>query len=144
MNRLVFLTLLVFSSTAIAERMQELGEFVVHYNAVTSDFLKPEVAREFGISRSRTSALLSVSVLRKSSTGVASESVEADIAASAVNLTGQQRDIPLRLVTEQDARYYIGSTRVANQETLNFTLSVTLPGESSARELKFTQKFFTQ
>ena len=144
MKRLMMMAGLLLATAASAERMETLGDYVVHFNAVTSEFLQPDVAKQFGIVRSRSNALVSVSVLKNSSSGVPSESVEADISASAINLTGQQRSVPLRLVSEQDARYYIGSVRVANQETLNFTLDVTLPGETEPRQVTFSQKFYTQ
>lgn len=144
MGRAALVLMLWIAGAAQAERMQILGDYAVHFNAVTSDFLQADVARQFGIQRSRSNALVSVSVLKNSATGVPMEPVEAEIEASAVNLTGQQKSIPLRLVSEQDARYYIGSVRVANQETLTFTLGITLPGEEEPRTLTFSQKFFTQ
>ena len=41
-----------------AEQMKELGPWLVHYNAFNSSFLTPEVAKAYGLERSRYNAII--------------------------------------------------------------------------------------
>ncbi len=63
----LFLTLVLVmqSSTVLAEQMQQLGQWDVHYILLPTTLLKPDVAASYGITRGRDRALLNVSVLNR-------------------------------------------------------------------------------
>jgi len=117
----------------------DIGDHVVHFSAMSTDQLTPEVARAFNIVRSRNRAMLNVSVLRKSDQKAVTATVNVDV----VNLTGQLKNISMRKAEEGDAIYYIGEVAVANRETLVFDISVTPDGVDRASELRFKREFFT-
>jgi len=48
---------------------QEFANHIVHFNAITSDQVSPENAAKYGISRSRSNALLNVVILAKQDGG---------------------------------------------------------------------------
>ncbi|MFM4989919.1 DUF4426 domain-containing protein, partial [Aeromonas veronii] len=48
-----------------AEQMKELGPWLVHYNAFNSSFLTPEVAKAYGLERSRYNAIINIAVQDK-------------------------------------------------------------------------------
>lgn len=48
---------------------QEFGDLQIHYNALRTDELAPEVARAYGIERSANRVMLNVSLLRKDAEG---------------------------------------------------------------------------
>ncbi len=121
------------------ESMKDIGDYVVHFSAQSTDALPPEVARAYNIVRSKNRAMLTVSVLRESDNG----SVPADVSVKTVNLTGQLKNVTMRQIEEQDAVYYIGETPVANRETLIFDITVTPEGASSPSEVRFKREFFT-
>lgn len=123
------------------ENSKDFGDYVVHFNALTTDQLTPEIAREYDIVRSQNRALLNVSILRKDE-GVATTAVPGAVAASAVNLTGQLKNLLVREIREQDAVYYVAETAVANAETLIFTLDVTPQNEASRFTVRFQKQFF--
>ena len=50
---------------AQAEQARDFGDYVIHYNALTTDFLAPEVARDYGIRRSKHRGLVNISVQKK-------------------------------------------------------------------------------
>ena len=125
---------------AHAEIMQRFGQFEIHYNAVTTDELLPEVARAYKIERSKTRGLLTMSVLKKNKVGVPSP-VPARISVYATNLTLQLASVPMREIKEGTAIYYLGEFRVAPPDTLKFTATVEVPGELK-QEMTFDQKFF--
>lgn len=137
---LLFISLLVLTPpTTFAESSQAVGEYIVHFNAISTESLPPTVAKAYGITRSKNKGLLNISVLKK---GGGFQGVEADIKVSATNLTGQLRDIELRKVQEQQAIYYISEFSVANRETLDFSIRVTT-ADNQTGNLKLRQQFFS-
>ncbi len=130
--------LLGLHSLASAESSQVVGDYVVHFNALSTESLPPAVARAYGITRSKNKGLLNISVLRK---GGNFEGVEAEIEVSATNLTGQLREINLRKIQEQNAIYYISEFSVADQETLDFSIKVTT-ADNKTGNMKLRQQFF--
>ncbi len=117
----------------------EIGDHVVHFSALTTDQLPPEVARAYNIVRSPNRAMLNVSVLRAAD----NKPVEATVSVKTVNLTGQLKNVTMRQITEQDAIYYIGETPVANRETLIFDISVMPDGVNTPSEVRFKRQFYT-
>ena len=83
--------------------------------------------------------MLNVSVLQEGSNAA----VTADVTVKTVNLTGQMKNVTMRMIQEQEAIYYIGETPVANQETLIFDISVTPDGVADAADVRFKRQFYT-
>lgn len=123
------------------ESSRDFGDYVVHFNAVTTDQLTPDIASEYGIVRSKNRALLNVSIQRKQDNG-GTTAVAGAVAASAVNLTGQLKDLLVREIREDNAIYYIAETPVTNGESLIFTLDVTPQNEASRFSVRFQKQFF--
>lgn len=136
---LALLALLVAATTpAVAERYEQFGEYQVHYNAIGTGLLQPEVARGYGIERSRNRGLLTVSILREGSP------VPGRVEAEAVNANNQLRRIAMREIREGDAVYYIGTFGVDDQEKLRFRLDVQPRGTDRELELIFDQRFYSE
>ena len=132
------------SSSAFAQQAQEFGDFTIHYNALRSSMITPEVAKAYGISRSDSRALINISVL-KNTENQTTNAVKASVTTSGRNLTGQTRKVEMREINEGDgAIYYIGELSVRNMETFDFTVLVTPEGQSKPYELKFRQQFYTE
>lgn len=125
---------------AHAEKSEKYGNVQVHYNAISTDILLPEVAKSYKIDRSKTRGLLTVSVLRNNKVGVPVP-VAAKLAVYATNLTQQLAEIPMREIREGTAIYYLGEFRVAPPDTLKFTLAVETAGETK-HEIVFSQQFY--
>jgi hypothetical protein len=123
------------------ESAKDFGDYVVHFNALATDQLTPDVARQYGIVRSQNRAMLNVSILQKEE-GTMGRPVTGSVSSSAINLTGQLKNITLREITEGDAVYYIGETGIANGETLIFTVDVTPINEPSRFTVRFKKQFF--
>lgn len=139
----LLLPLALTAGRAAAELSQDFGDYVVHFNAVTTDMLPPQVASQYNIQRSSNKALLTISVLKKV-LGAAATPVTAEVRAEAVNLTDQHRAIEMREIEEQGARYYLGTFNVDNQETYDFTVRVEPEGVDEPFVVKFRQQFFTR
>ena len=123
------------------ETSKDFGDYVLHFNALTTDSLTPDIARDYGIVRSQNRAMLTVSILRKMG-GNATEPVSGAVSASAINLTGQLKTIAMREITEQDAIYYIGELPIVDAEVLIFTVDATPSNEPSRFTVRFKKQFF--
>lgn len=120
----------------------DIGEYVVHFSAQTTDQLPPDVARAYNIVRSKNRAMLNVSVIRKAD----NQSVPATVQVKTSNLTGQLKNVTMRKIEEPGdtvAIYYIGETSVANRETLLFDITVRPDGQTVASEVRFKREFYT-
>jgi hypothetical protein len=125
------------------ESSKDFGDYVVYFNALNTDQLKPEVAREYGIVRSKSRAMLSVSIHRKGPNGQ-NTAVTGAVAASAVNLSGQLKTMTLREVREEEAIYYIGELAISDTEVLIYTIDVTPSNDPSRFTVRFKKQFFVE
>lgn len=128
---------------AQAEQSSTFGDYTVHYSAFTTDILAPDVAKAYGIQRSKSRALLNVSVLKKLM-GTTGQPVRAAVQASATNLSAQLRQLKVRELNDNGAIYYIAETPVADGETLKFSITVAPENDTVATTVTFDQQFFTQ
>ena len=148
MRSIKVMTLLLLASAfalpALAQQMEQFGNYKVHYNTLNTNQLSPDIASVYGIQRAGTQAMLNITVLDMSTGEPMGEPVKAEIDATATNLTGQRRDIDLRKVEDQGAIYYIGQFRIHDEESLNFDVKVKPEGHDGAPfELQFRQQFYT-
>jgi len=148
MMKILFKTLALIAALtslpAIAQQAQEFGDYIVHYNALSSSLITPEVAKAYGIRRSDSRALMNISVL-KNAEGQTAKAVKAKVTASGRNLTGQTRNVEMREIDDGDgAIYYIGELSVRNMETFDFTVMVSVEGQSEPFNVKFRQQFYTE
>jgi hypothetical protein len=108
--------LTVPGAKAQAGGQQDFGDFVVHYNAISTDFLSPAVASSYGITRSRNRALINISVMKKT-LGVGTEPQHAQVSGKSVNLRGQTRGLEFREVRDGSAIYYLAEVGIDDGET---------------------------
>lgn len=117
----------------------DIGDHVVHYNALSTDQLSAEVAKHYGIVRSENRAMINISIIDERN----NESAEGEVTVRATNLTGQLKNVTMRKIQEQDAIYYIGELPVANRETLSFAVNVKPQGVEAASQFVFQNQFFS-
>jgi hypothetical protein len=146
--KILFKTLILLAALtslpAIAQQAQEFGDYIIHYNALNSSLITPEVAKAYGIRRSDSRALINISVL-KNAEGKTATAVKAKVTASGRNLTGQTRNVDMREIDDGDgAIYYIGELSVRNMETFDFTVVVLVEGQNRPFNVKFRQQFYTE
>ena len=137
---LLALTLGLAALPAHAEIAQKFGPLEIHYNAISTDELLPDVARAYKIERSKTRGLVTLSVLKKNAVGGLTP-MPAKVTIYATNLSRQLANIDMREVREGTAIYYLGEFRMSLPDTLKFTASVEVAGEPK-REISFDQKFY--
>lgn len=118
-----------------AEQMKELGPWQVHYNAFNSSFLTPEVAKTYGLERSRYNGIINIAVQDKQG-----KAQSVAISGAAKNLTGTIRTLSFQEVKEGDAIYYLATLPYRNEDTYQFTL--TIMGGGQQQTLTFQQTFY--
>ncbi|MFT6919184.1 MAG: hypothetical protein ACJA2G_001819 [Cognaticolwellia sp.] len=139
-NKLVLITLLALSviTTSSAENMKKMDGLNVHYIALGSAFLTPEIAKAYGIERSRYKGLVNISVLDNTQAGNPSKTVF--INGKARNDVGQIKSLEFTEVKEGDAVYYLAQVSYTNEETIYFDINITDKGKQ--HNLSFSQKFY--
>lgn len=140
-SKVILITALVFglSAQVAAENMQKLGNMNVHYMAIGATFLTPEVAKAYGIERSKYNGLINISVLDNTQKDTPAKTVT--ITGTARNLLGREKPLNFVEVKEGDAIYYLAQVQYRNEEMIRFDL--TIDDGNEKQNLKFQQTFYT-
>ena len=140
MNKLLLIALITLcvAKTSNAENMKKMDDVNVHYIALGSTFLTPEIAKAYGLERSRYKGLINISVLDNTQDGTPSKTVT--IKGKARNDVGQIKSLDFTEVKEGDAVYYLAQVSYTNKETIYFDIHITDNGKQ--HNLKFSQKFY--
>jgi hypothetical protein len=121
---------------------QDFGNYSVHYNALRTDSLTPEIARSYGIQRSSNRVMLNVTMLLKEDAQTQGRPVDGTVEVSAYNLNGQMKGIDMRRISEGDAIYYIGDVSISGTEILVFDITAT-PTGAAPMKVKLQREFYS-
>jgi len=124
-----------------AEQAAKFGDVEIHYNAMPTDELLPDVAKSYKIERSRNRGMLTISVLKRTPLGVTQAS-KAEVKVSIPSLTGQAVEVPMREIVEGAAIYYIGEYRISAPQTLKFAVSAKPAGSDKPLSFDFSRQFY--
>jgi hypothetical protein len=128
--------MLIFSSQANAEQKQVLGSWDVHYIALNSTFLSPDVAKKYGIVRSKFNALINISVLDREEKSAQS----VILTGEAKNLMGVVKKLKFKQVKEGKAIYYLAVLSFSDLE--QYRISINISDGLEQKTLKFQHKFY--
>ena len=133
--------LALISVVSFAEQKQVFGDYEVHYIGLTSSELDKEVARLYGIPRSRTLGYLSISVLKK---GISEMPVawNAELNGTLSNLVGQQKTLEFKRIQETNALYFYTTFETLDDNMYRFNIKVKPEGQAREYDLKFSQRFY--
>lgn len=126
-----------------SETFKDFGSYEVHYNALRTDMLAPDIARSYGIQRSTNRVMLTVSILHKEADHAPRRPVDGDVQADAYNLNGQLKNLELRRISEGEAIYYIGEVSISGTEILVFDITIRPEGDPSPLKVKFKREFYS-
>lgn len=111
----------------------------VDYKAFNSTFLKPEVARLYGIDQDEKLGVVMISVYEAEALGVG---VEACVSGGVTNLLGQENALEFDEIREGEAIYHIGTFVFDQEEHLTFNVDVAIPATGKKHELSWQQQFW--
>jgi hypothetical protein len=135
--------LALLGSGSVAAQQVASGDLVLHYAAIPTLQLTPEVARQYGLTRSSGRALLNIAIRQRDGSG-GDRAVAATVTASATNSVGQRQDLRLREVREGDAIYYLAEARTSDGETLRFEVDAAVEGVARPLTARFSQPFYAR
>ena len=118
----------------VAEQKFEFEDWEVHYSVFNSMFLTPEVAENYGITRARDRAVVTISVLDPESNSVAVE-----LTGSYKNQLSQEYKLKFKKI-DGTAVYFVATFRFTDREILRFNVVAALP--QGNREMSFQQKLY--
>ena len=139
---LSLLLMSIVSGGAQAEQAKDFGDYTVHYMAVNTTFLKPDIAREYGITRGDRLAFLNIAVMKKQPDG-SSKAVSARVSGVKKNLLQQSEGINFMEITEGDSIYYIGEFEFSNAEDLNFEIQIQPESSGQSYPLTWSTRLYT-
>lgn len=119
-----------------AEEQFELGDHTLYYTLFNSTFVPADIARAYQLKRSKYEWLLNVVVSKNGEHG----GVPVKLSGLTANLMGQQKRLKFNEIKETGTVYFLAPIRVSGEDVLHFELQVTLPGETEAHTIKFTDK----
>ena len=121
---------------------KSFGDYELHFNAISTDQLQPEIARAYNIARSKNRAMLNVSIL-KSNGSLTGSPISGEVNITVTNLTGQSKDLTVKQIRDGEAIYYVGDVAIANAETLVFDIKALPEGESKELTVRFVRQFYS-
>ncbi|MCL1089761.1 DUF4426 domain-containing protein [Shewanella profunda] len=124
---------------ANAEQKETVGNFDIHYMALGSTFLTPNIAKAYGIERSSYTGIINIAVLDVSETG--SPAVPVEITGVANNLLDARIDLKFKEIREGNAIYYIAQVPYRDNQEINFNIAIK-HGNKLNTNLQFKQKFY--
>lgn len=126
---------------AHAEQFARVGDYEIHYSAVNSSFLTPEVAQAHNLQRSANRGLVNVSVRERQGDG-STLPVNASVQGHVSGLTGAQQSLSFRTVHDGDATYHLAPFTMREDENMRFELSVRYDRNAAPEPVNFIQRFY--
>ena len=112
--------------------------YTISHVVFNSTFVLPEVAKAYGIKRSKNESLLNVSIIPDGTHG----SVPATLSGTVTNLMQQQKVLSFKEIQEDGVSYYLAPVRIGNEEVLRFKLEVTPLNGDKSYEVTFKQTVY--
>ena len=94
----LFIAGISFGFADDAGQFQQSGRYQIHYMALGTSFLTPEISKSYNIKRSRYNAFVNVSILDTLLEG--NPAVQGTLTGKAINLTGNTRTLTFKEVIE--------------------------------------------
>lgn len=139
---LLALSLLWLSASASAQQLVRDGSTVVHYAAMSTQDLSPEMARQYGIRQNSKRAMLLLNLQRETAPGKTTP-LRGTATGTARNLMGDLQTLTLRPAGGDSAQDLIAEFDISHLEFLNFDIDVRPEGSTRSLKIKFQQQFFS-
>jgi len=117
------------------------SDYEVHYIAFNSTFLDADIAKQYGLVRSKALGVVNISVIRREPDGK-TRAVRSVIEGRVSNEIQQQNMMGFQQVTEGPAIYYLAQIQFSEAKRLTFDLTLYPEGQSEALHHRFSHVFF--
>ncbi|MCE8022315.1 DUF4426 domain-containing protein [Halomonas sp. MCCC 1A11036] len=122
-----------------AQQFERIGNYQVHYSAVSTSFLPESVTEAHGIQRSPALALLNVSVLEDVDGEL--RPINASVSGTVGELQGERTPLQFRALREGSTQSQIAVFRIRDDEPMHFALEVRYDRNRDPAEVGFIQRF---
>ena len=120
-----------------AEQKEDMGKYVLHYNAFASTFLTPKIAEKYHIMRSRSIAVVNLVLIKKPNTPVS-----AVVQGTWTNDAQQTQSLSFNQITEGKSIYYIAQLPFKEGELLTFKVTLIPNGNAQPLVYQFSQNIY--
>ncbi|CAK0746576.1 hypothetical protein CCP3SC1_1610005 [Gammaproteobacteria bacterium] len=137
---------LVVTGPAIYENnsTQLFADYLIHYNALTTEFLSPEISARYGVPISKDQVLVVISLTSKQSKEPQGGS-KAMVVGTATDAIGQIYSLQFKEISDGPTTYYyLANLQVTNEEVLTFSVEATPEGHGVPYHVEFRQQFFVR
>lgn len=125
----------------MAEQIKSFAEHDLHFNTFESTFLTPEIAQQYGFTRSKGLGLLNVAITKRND-GELPTPQPAIVTGTVTNLLGQIVRLSFVTIDEGDAIYYIAPFTKTNDEILRFAINAKLNANAVPMEASFQRHVY--
>lgn len=129
------------ASADIEETSRETDTHVFYFNVFNSTFLSPDIAQQYGLTRSKTSALLNLAVHEKGKPS--DKAIPVILQGTVTNIVQQQRKLDFKEIVEGDAIYYLSDFRITDDDVLTFDIKIRTHADSPGYDLRFKRRVYT-
>ena len=139
-SHLLALILAFSAASAVAGEgaaVRDAGDYAIHYNAMPSNRLDPEVAERHGLERSEERCVVTVAVIEKRS----GNPVEATLMASATREDGRMHHLDMRKIMDEGGVYYVGEVPLTPPASVEFTLEIQPGPDMAPHTIRFQRTF---
>lgn len=132
----LLLSSMLLSPSLRAEQKVQLGDWDVHYIAMSSMLIEPAIAKQYGLKRANDMGLLNISVLASAT----QQAQQVELSGVAINLMQQRVPLQFTMVKDGPAIYYLAQLQHRPEE--HYRLEITIKGNNSSQLLKFAHTFY--
>lgn len=127
------------SFASLAEQKFVKNDWDIHYIAFPSSFLEPEVAKQYGLTRSKYQAVINISVLDNTNKDKAQR---AYVSGKAKNLLGQNTQLSFKQIEEGEAIYYLAQLQYYDNQPVE--ISIDIQQGNRTEKIKFKKTFYVE
>jgi len=143
LRNVLILVFFVLSSLANAENATIAGNYKIHHNAITTDFLSASVAKDYRIPRSTDRALLNIAITQTRDAEM-DKPVGARLKVIRRNLLGYREELEMQEVREGNAVYYITDFAISHKDQWIFDIEALVDGQVYPLKAQYRETFITE
>ena len=142
-RNVLILVLFALIALANAENATIAGNYKIHHNAITTDFLSAAVAKAYKIPRSTERVLLNIAITETRDDQM-DKPVSAHLKVVRRNLLGYREELEMQEVLEGNAVYYISDFAVSHKDQWIFDIEALVDGQVYPLKAQYRETFITE
>lgn len=142
MRKIFALTsLILLTVTALAQTgmpYKQFGDIRAHFSAFNSNFLDPEIASAYDITRGEGKGIVNIAVVPEG----AGAGRPAVVDGTVTNILAQQQSLEFFEIREGDAVYYLAPFNFEDEDPMTFKIQIQADENARSHSLTFQRTFY--